>query len=328
MKYLKLAIDRFTNWLSRHLLAVLFTSFVFFGGFIVLFPRVVVQIPVGHVGVLFRPFLQGVDLKAVYSEGVHIILPFNRMAIYSIALHVHKMDMEVLTSDLLKTKVSVSFQYVVNEPTVPLMHRYIGEDYLNTYILPELTASVREAFGKMSSQDAFTGDLRPVSKNISLNTDNYLINNLSPAGLNAVRLVNISSFQIEAVVFPPDVQASIENKIVLSNDAEAMKYKIQSSQQEAKRKVIEGEGIQKYQNLINPGMNDFFLKHEGINASLKLAESNNSKIIMFGTTTGGLPLILGDVDSTLGANIKNQTEMGASVKKQTEAEQSTKSQTK
>jgi len=308
MKYLIRAWEWHLEWLNRHILAILFVSFVLGGGLIVLFPSVVVNIPAGYKGIIYRPLRGGVDLDNVYGEGLHLIMPLNTMTQYSIALNVHKMDIEVLTSDLLKSKLSVSFQYLADEQTLPLLHRYVGKDYLNKFILPELTASVRDVFGKLNSHQAFTTDLRQVAKDISLSTDNYLINNMSPAGLTSVRLVRISAFQVESISFPPDVQAAIENKIVQSSNSESMVYKIQSAEQEATRRVIEAQGIKKYQDIVNSGLTDNFLKHEGIQASLKLAESNNSKVIMFGSSTSGLPLILGDVDAgRLGTSSSVQT---------------------
>lgn len=304
MKYMRLMLHHLRRlpvvageWLNRHLLAILFLSFVVVGGLVVLYPRVVIQIPAGYKGVIYRPFSGGVDLSRVYGEGVHLLLPFNRMTTYSIALNVYQMEMDVLTSDLLKSRLKLSFQYSADEQTLPLLHRYLGKDYLNKYILPELTASVREVFGKLNSHEAFTTDLRKVARDISLSTDNFLINNLSPTGLTTIRMVRISAFQVEGIQFPPDVQASIENKVVQSNNAEAMVFKIQSAKQEATRKVIEGEGIKKFQELVNSGMTENFLKHEGIEATLKLAESNNAKVVVFGSSNGGLPLILGDADA-------------------------------
>ena len=297
------------------MLGILFLSFVFFGAAVVLYPNIVVKVPAGSKGVIFRPFSGGIDLSAVYGEGVHILFPFNSMTNYSIALNVHKMELDVLTSDLLKSKVTVSFQYAPSEQTLPLLYRYVGLDYLNKFIIPEVTASTREAIGKLSANEAFTTDLRKVSQDISLNTDNYLINNLSPPGLTFVRLVRISAFQIESIAFPPDVEASIENKVVQSSNAQSMVYKIQTAEQEAKRLVIEGEGIKKYQILINAGLTDNFLKHEGIEATRKLAESHNAKVVVFGSSNGGLPLILGDTDSlrTGGSNANKTAQPATAV---------------
>ena len=270
------------------------------GGFIVFYPKIIINIPAGYKGVIYRPFSGGVDLGYVYGEGIHAVWPFNSMTPYNIAMNVYKMDMEVLTQDLVKSKVSVSFQYSANAQTLPMLHRFVGKNYMEVYILPVLTAAVRDVFGKLTSQQAFTSDLKQVANDVSLGTDNYLIKNLSPAGLSTIRLVFINAFQIEDVVFPSEIQASINNKIVQSSASEAMVYKIQIAQQEASRKVIEAQGIKKYQDIVNSGMTDNFLRHEGIQASLKLAESSNSKVIMFGSPASGLPLILGDVVSGIG----------------------------
>ncbi len=261
-----------------------------------MFPRMVIKIPAGYVGVIFRPFSNGVDLANLYGEGVHILFPFNHMSQYSIALNVHKLELEVLTADLLKSKVKVSFQFAVSQETLPLLHRYVGSDYLVKLIIPEVTASTREMFGKLTSSQAFTRDLRQVARDISINADNALIDKLSPPGLTSVRLVRISSFQLESITFPPEVQVSIDNKVIASTNAEAMDYKILSTRKEAVRKVIEAEGVKKYQDIVNAGLTDQYLKLRGIEATEKLAESNNAKVVIFGSSSSGLPLILGDLD--------------------------------
>lgn len=270
------------------------------GGGIVFHARIIVNIPAGYKSVIYRPFSGGVDLSYVYGEGIHVLWPFNMMTSYNIAMNVHKMEMEILTKDLVKSKVSLSFQYSANPLTLPTLHRYVGKNYMEIYILPVLTAVVRGAFGNLTSQEAFTVDLKQVAMDVTEGTENYLIQNLSPAGLSTIRLVFINSFQIEDVVFPPEIQASINNKIVQSSASEAMVYKIQITQQEASRKVIEAQGIKKYQDIVNSGMTENYLRHEGIQASLKLAESSNAKVIMFGSPAAGLPLILGDVGAGVG----------------------------
>lgn len=313
MKYLKRLWQFLADWFNRHILAILLAGFILGGGVIVLFPYIVVKIPAGYKGVIYRPFSGGVDLVKVYDEGLHILFPFNSMVQYSLAINVHKMDMEVLTSDLLKTKVTVSFQYLPNELTLPMLHRFVGKDYLKTFILPELTAAVRESFGRLDSHHAFTIDLGKVAREVSLRADNFLVDNMSPAGLSSVRLVRIRAFQIESVAFPQDVQKSIEEKLVESSKAESMAFKIDIAKQEAVRKVIEGEGIKKYQDLVNSGLNENYLKHEGIQATLKLAESNNAKVVVFGSSNGGLPLILGDNNGQVSESLGEQKSHAKSV---------------
>jgi hypothetical protein len=99
--------------------------------------------------------------------------------------------------------------------------------------------------------------------------------------------------QLDSIAYPDDIQTAIQNKIVESQKAEAYVYKIQAAKQEADRKVIEAGGVKKYQDIVNDGLTDNYLKLRGIEATSQLAESNNSKIVIFGNSPGGLPVILG-----------------------------------
>ena len=61
---------------------------------------------------------------------------------------------------------------------------------------------------------------------------------------------------------------------------------------EAQRKRIEAEGIKDFQEIISSGINENYLRFKGIDATLKLAESENSKVIIVGGGKDGLPIIL------------------------------------
>ncbi|HIO68687.1 MAG TPA: prohibitin family protein, partial [Flavobacteriales bacterium] len=63
---------------------------------------------------------------------------------------------------------------------------------------------------------------------------------------------------------------------------------------EADRKRIEAQGIQDFQKIITQSINDKLLRWNGIEATLKLAESNNAKVVVVGSGKDGLPLILGN----------------------------------
>jgi regulator of protease activity HflC (stomatin/prohibitin superfamily) len=225
------------------------------------------------------------------------------MTQYSIALQVYKLDLDVMTSDLLKSKVTVSFQYAANDLTLPLLHRYVGSDYLNKLILPEVTSATRAMFGRLTSKDAFTSDLPQVISDITVSADNAVMAKLNPPGLADVRLIKISAVQLESIAFPDAVQEAIANKITQSTQADAMKYKIDQAQQEVTRLTTEASGIKQFQDIVNPGLTESYLRYRGIEASEKLAESNNAKIVIFGSGPNGLPLILGgDVNQTSDAN--------------------------
>jgi hypothetical protein len=64
------------------------------------------------------------------------------------------------------------------------------------------------------------------------------------------------------------------------------------------RKKIEAEGISEFQQIVSQGISDSYLRWRGIEATLQLAQSSNSKIVIVGSGKDGLPTILGNVDGS------------------------------
>ena len=72
-----------------------------------------------------------------------------------------------------------------------------------------------------------------------------------------------------------------------------MEFILTREKQEAERKRIEASGISDFQNIVAQGLSDQLLKWKGIEATEKIANSPNSKIIIIGSGKEGLPVILG-----------------------------------
>lgn len=71
-----------------------------------------------------------------------------------------------------------------------------------------------------------------------------------------------------------------------------MDFLIQKEEKEAKRKEIEATGIKKFQDIVAEGITPDLLKWKGIEATLKLSESPNAKVIVIGAGDNGMPIIL------------------------------------
>jgi regulator of protease activity HflC (stomatin/prohibitin superfamily) len=284
----------FLRWLDGKMLTILLIILLFVSALIVLWPRVLVIIPTGSNGVIYRPLGGGVDLNDLLREGAKLILPWNKVTEYSVQIQLKELKLQLMTADLLKTNVTVSFQYEVNPYTLPYLHKYVGVNYLDKMIIPQVIKVTREKIAKLSSQVAFTGDIGQVANDIAITTDSLLVDQLSPPGLSNVRLIRISSVQLTSVEYPPDVQAAIVNKLVEAENADAYKFKIQAARAEAERKVIEANGIKGFQDIVNEGMTERYLRYRGIQATEDLAKSGNAKTLIFGSGPSGLPLILGN----------------------------------
>jgi regulator of protease activity HflC (stomatin/prohibitin superfamily) len=282
-----------SNWITGNFIGLIFGSILLVLSVIVLWNRVVIVIPAGSVGVVYRPLMGGIDMDQILNEGVNIIFPLNSVTVYDSRVQMKQIQMEVLTKDQLRSDVKVSFQFQVNKYSLPLLHKFVGPDYVTKVILPEVTGKTRIMFAELTSQEAFTKQLERIVNEIAIMSDQVILEKLGPPGLDYVRLVRITAVQLESMEFPEEIQAAIRNKIAEAQAAEAYVFKVQAARLEAERKEVEAGGIKKYQDIVNAGLTNNYLKIRGIEATLKLAESNNSKVVIFGSSPNGMPIILG-----------------------------------
>ena len=287
-----------TGWIAGNFISLAFAVILLSISVVVLWQRVVIVIPAGFVGVLYRPLLGGIAMNKVLGEGLNLVFPLNTVTQYDARVQMKQIQMEVLTKDQLRSDIKVSFQFQINKYALPLLHKFVGPEYLTKVVLPEVTGKTRVMFAELSSQEAFTKQLERVVNEIAIMSDQVILEKLGPPGLDYVRLLRITAVQLESMEFPAEIQAAIRNKIAESQAAEAYVFKVQAARLEAERKEVEAGGIKKYQDIVNAGLTDNYLKIRGIEATLKLAESNNSKVVIFGSSPNGLPIVLSGDSAT------------------------------
>jgi len=83
------------------------------------------------------------------------------------------------------------------------------------------------------------------------------------------------------------------SKIKLRLEEEQQQAEVQRRKQEAERQRIEAEGKATANNIINASLTDKILKEKGIEATERLANSTNAKVIVIGSGKDGMPIILG-----------------------------------
>jgi regulator of protease activity HflC (stomatin/prohibitin superfamily) len=107
------------------------------------------------------------------------------------------------------------------------------------------------------------------------------------------RGITIQQAPLRQIKLPARLTQSIEEKLQAEQESQRMAFILQKEEQEAERKLIEAKGISDYNNVVNASLTDRILKQKGIDATLKLSASSNSKVIVIGSGKDGLPLILG-----------------------------------
>ncbi|MDX1386946.1 MAG: prohibitin family protein, partial [bacterium] len=92
---------------------------------------------------------------------------------------------------------------------------------------------------------------------------------------------------------PKILSEAIERKLEAEQKAEQMKFILDRERQEAERKRVEAKGVADFQLIVAEGITESYLKWKGIEATQKIAESPNAKVIIVGAGKEGLPVILG-----------------------------------
>ena len=108
-------------------------------------------------------------------------------------------------------------------------------------------------------------------------------------------VVDIHDVLVKNIALPEQIVQAIQDKLEEEQKAESFKFRLISEEREAERKRIMAKGIKDFQDTIATGITSGLLKWKGIEATLQIAESENSKVIIIGAGEEGLPIILGNI---------------------------------
>lgn len=245
---------------------------------------ITVTIDAGHGGVLFKRFGGGIDLEQTYGEGFHFISPWNKMYIYEMRQMETAEEMNVLSSNGLEIFVDVSAWYQPIMSSIGRLHSEIGLNYLNRVVIPSLRASTRSVIGRYTPEQIYSSKRDIIQDEIYVETKAIL----------EEKNVQLNQILIRSIKLPPTINQAIESKLKQEQLSLEYEFKIEKAGKEAERMRIEAEGKAAAFNIISAALTDKILREKGIDATLKLAESPNSKVVVIGSGKDGLPLILGD----------------------------------
>ena len=254
-----------------------------------LWPSIVISIKPGELGVLYARFRGGTQLQHTYEEGIHFIQPWNIMYIYDVRVQEETQNIDVLTVDGLTINVQISLRFQIIRDRLPALHQEIGPRYREKVVLPIMNSAVRQTIGSYRPDDLYSTARQELQ-------DQMLVDAVEEMGRIPIL---IQGFVVKTITLPEVLRDSIERKLVAEQSYLRYKYILLEEQQEARRKIIEAEGIKAYQMLVNEHMTQNFLRYQGIQATKDLASSPNAKVVVIGGKDG-LPVIL-NADSPTGA---------------------------
>ncbi len=252
--------------------------------FIISWNSITITIGAGEGGVLFKRFGGGIDLDNSYGEGFHFIAPWNKMYIYEMRQQEVSEEMHVLSSNGLEIYIDVSAWYQPTAGELGHLHAKIGSNYLHRIVIPGLRSSTRSVIGRYTPEQIYSTKRDAIQDEVFEDIQ----------GLLSDKFVQINQVLIRSVKLPPTIKQAIEGKLKQEQESLEYKFKLEKAQKEAERQIIEAEGKASANRIVSASLTDRILREKGIEATLKLSESNNAKVVVVGGGKDGLPIILGD----------------------------------
>lgn len=235
-------------------------------------------------GIVFRPFSVGLSKDRVYVPGFHIMAPWNRMIRYDVAEQQREETMDVLDKSGLSINLDVTVRFNPTEDKVGYLHEKFRGYYVANLVVPEVRSSVRRVTGRYTAEEIYSTKRNEVEKAIIDETGLVLRDNY----------IEMRALLIRSINLPTEIKNAIENKLKQEQEALAYQFRLEKERSEAERRRIEADGIARYNQIISASLTDKVLKQKGIDATLELAKSANSKVIVVGSGKDGMPLILGN----------------------------------
>ena len=251
---------------------------------IILSNSIFVTLRPGEKGIIFRKFSNGLDKEHVYSAGFHVIAPWNEMYIYDVKEQKVDETMDVLDKNGLSIHVDISVRFYPVFTEIGELHEKFGQNYVVKLVVPEVRSTVRQVMGRFTAEEIYSTKRSEVEAAIIKESEDVL---RLPANN-----IHMTTLLIRSINLPAQIKTAIENKLKQEQEALAYRYKLDKEKSEAERKEIEANGIANYNRILSASLNDKILTQKGIDATLRLAESPNSKMVIVGGGKNGLPLIL------------------------------------
>lgn len=240
-----------------------------------------VVVPAGHKGALYSTFRGGTQLNGVYyEEGLSFKFPWDKVILYDTRILEHQETIMALTEDGLEVTAEISFRYFPDYNRIGLLHRELGPDYLFSILVPHITSITRDVISHYRVDRLYSTSRDSIQQDMTLMSQSQISDNYP---------ISLIDIVIRNIILPEVVEDAIALKLVKEQEMLEYDYRIVLEEKEAIRKQIEAKGIKAFKDTSELDI----LLWEGINATKELAKSPNSKVIVIGTGSGDLPIILG-----------------------------------
>ncbi|MBT8178481.1 MAG: prohibitin family protein [Eudoraea sp.] len=239
----------------------------------------------GEAGVLYRTLSDGVVTdKPPLGEGFHFVAPWNKVFVYEVRRQEIFEKMKVLSSNGLDIQLDASAWYMPEYDQLGNLHQKIGENYLQRILLPTIRSAARSVVGRYTPEQLYSSKRDAIQQEIYEETKKIVEN----------QYIVLDEILVRDVTLPPTIKDAIERKLKQEQESLEYEFRLVTADKEAQRQIIEAQGKADANRILSASLTDKILQDKGIEATLKLSESPNAKIVVVGSGDNGLPIILGN----------------------------------
>ena len=252
---------------------------------IILLAKSAVTIDSGEAGVLFKTFGQGVVTdEPPLGEGFHIVAPWNKVFVYEVRQQELFEKLKVLSSNGLEILIDASVWYQPVISDLGNLHQTLGEGYLERVIQPAIRSAARSVVGRYTPEQLYSSKRDAIQDEIFEETKIILTK----------QYVQLNDILVRDVTLPTTIKDAIERKLRQEQESLEYEFRLVTAAKEAEKVIIEAQGKAESNRILSASLTDKILQDKGIDATIKLSESPNTKVIVIGSGDSGLPLILGN----------------------------------
>ena len=218
------------------------------------------------------------------GEGFHLVFPWNKVFIYEVRQQEVFEKMDVLSSNGLDIKLEASAWFQPKYDDLGKLHQEKSEAYKQRILLPAIRSAARSVVGRYTPEQLYSTKRDAIQEEIYVETRKIVDD----------QYIQLNEVLVRDVTLPPTIREAIERKLQQEQQSLEYEFRLVTAAKEAEKQRIEAKGKADANRILAASLTPNILKDKGIEATLKLAESTNAKVVVVGSGNDGLPLILGN----------------------------------
>ena len=247
------------------------------------------------------------------DEGLHVLLPWDKLFLYDLRLQIHHRHLHAISKDGVNLGATINIRFRLQHDSVPKLHQTIGPDYLERLVRPEIGNRVREVIAEYTAEEVYSTKRQEIQEIGRTRTKKMIGQSMAErrdaseqrrasgstrCSTSTTCWCSASSCRRSS---SPRSIARSSSIISCRNTRSASSASGRSRSASRSRRTASAISSRPSRQ----GISDSYLRWRGIEATLQLAQSPNTKIVIIGSGKDGLPVILGNVDTPRGRASRN-----------------------